>query len=85
MNLIYTIQVQDGSNKRNVFQTAMLPDDATKEQINNKGEEIAQELFTGEQDGEWYWDSYGETAGRYYSYNVIPCAESFKIFENILI
>jgi len=84
MNLIYTIQVQDGSNKRNVFQTAMLPDDATKEQINDKGEEIAQELFTGEQDGEWYWDSYGETAGRYYSHNVIPCAESFRVIQNII-
>jgi hypothetical protein len=85
MNLIYIIQVQDGSDKRYEYQAVKLPDTATKVEIDARGEQVTKELFTGEQDGEWYWDSYGVIAGRYYSYKVIPCDVSFGVIEGILI
>ncbi len=84
MNLIYEIQVQDGDRKRKEFECALLPNDATKEQINAKGREILKERFTGDDEGEWCWDSYGETAGRYYTFYEIKDEESFNIIQRIL-
>lgn len=84
MNLVFTLEVQDGEIRRKEHYTAMLPSDSTKEDINAKGEEILAENWSGDKDGEWRWDSYGERAARYYSYNVIPCAESFRVIQQIL-
>jgi len=84
MNLVFTFQVQDGMDRRNEHYTTKLPDTATKEEINAKGEELLAELWTGDEDDEWRWDRYNEKAARYYSYDIIPCDESFRIIERII-
>jgi hypothetical protein len=84
MNLIFILQVQDGDTRRNQITYDVLPNDSTKENINAKGEELLREYFTGDEDGEWCWDSYGETAARYYSYKIIPCDQSFEVIKEII-
>lgn len=84
MNLIYIIEIQDGERKRREFKAETLPNDSTIKAISKRGDEIVKEQFTGEEDGEWYWDCYGENMGRLYSFKVIPCDESFEIIKEIL-
>lgn len=84
MNIVYTFQIQDGERQRYEYRTEKLVDTATQTEINAKGEELLREEYTGDADGDWYWCSYYETMGRYYSYKVIPCDESFEKIKQIL-
>lgn len=85
MNLIYTFKIQDGDNERYEYQYEALPDDATHEEINARGEELIKELYTGDEmsDG-WYWDDSMYNAGSYYSHKIIKCDECFEIIRSII-
>jgi len=86
MNIIYIFKIQDGERQRKEYQYETLPDTATKEDINAKGEELNRENFSGEQlSGDFYWDRWGEIAGSYYTHKIIPCDESFRVIQEILI
>lgn len=85
MYIVYTLQIQDGEQQRYEYRSMEIPENSTKEEINKFGEEIIEEEYTGEEEGEWRWCSSMETMGRYYSYNVIPNKESYDLINRIIL
>lgn len=82
--VVYTLQVQDGANRRTVHIPTEIYFTEDNDIINAEGESILEEEFTGQRDGEWCWDEFGQNAGRYYSYEIIPNKETFDLISKIL-
>ena len=90
LKVIYTLEVQDGENRYNVHSPKKVEIEegkSQKDQINEFGEELAQEFFCGaetEAIGEWYEIQGGIRAIRYKSFEIIESDEVFELFERVL-
>jgi len=91
LNIIYTVEIQDGENryKLNSPQTieVKLKKDQT-EQINKFGEDLAQKYYDNTSieanSGDWYEIDYGCRAIRYKSFEIIEDQKTFELIRNIL-
>lgn len=91
LNIVITLEVQDGENRYKLHSPKTIEIEIgkdQKEQINDFGEELAKEYFSGTSSEaysvDWYEIDGGIRAIRYSSFEIIENNEAFELIERIL-